>query len=193
MFSRFAALSGAILVATGTAFTTGVEAKTFSNGSNQSDNDATLIWRGDTGSRKCSLTAIEEGEVALSADGNYLQSEGEKPAVLGYETFGASQIQGHDAALGAGPRWTNRRVRSCHVVVIPPCPGRAPRMSAESQARHLLVSQGVVHRRCGGLLHRHGHIWRRARLPRGNRGAGPWLIASAHPRVVDRHQRRAAP
>ena len=88
MFSRFAALTGAVLVATGTAFSTGVEAKTFSNGSNQSDNDATLIWRGDTGSRKCSLTALEEGEVALSADGNYLQSEDEKPAVLGYETFG---------------------------------------------------------------------------------------------------------
>ena len=87
MFSRFAALTGAVLVATGTAFTTGVEAKTFSNGSGQSD-PATLIWRGDTGSRRCDLTAIEEGEVALSADGQWLQSEGEKAAVLGYNTFG---------------------------------------------------------------------------------------------------------
>lgn len=87
MFSRFIALTGAVLVVSGTAFSTAVEAKTFSNGKSQSD-PATLIWRGNTGSRKCELTAIDEGEVALSADSQWLQSEGEKAAVLGYNTFG---------------------------------------------------------------------------------------------------------
>ena len=70
MFSRIAALTGALLIASGSVFATGVEASTYS----------------------CEITAIEEGEILMTADGQWLVSEGVKPAVLGYKTVGGDAL-----------------------------------------------------------------------------------------------------
>ena len=71
MFSRIAALTGALLIASGSVFATGAEAST----------------------RKCELTAHEEGEIRMTPDGQWLVSEGAKPAVLGYNVVGSGTFR----------------------------------------------------------------------------------------------------
>ena len=66
MFSRIAALTGALLIASGSVFATGVGAS----------------------ANSCELTAIEEGEVLMTPDGQWLVSERVKPAILGYKGSG---------------------------------------------------------------------------------------------------------